>query len=198
MMPPDNLHLTILELAHSLTKPEIENLVQTLKSATNGGPDQIREYPTTHRSRLLKPVVSFDSSALALSFLPAAGESISTNDTKDEYSYHHLRRDIFELARQANISVGSRYIVPSAHVTIARFINHDGFTVRQVENEDELDRASIRLLIEKIEEINQKLVSDYWPRSDGTIRDGCDWVVGDDKGFTIRRDRVWYGGGEDV
>ncbi|KAK5807615.1 hypothetical protein VI817_001873 [Penicillium citrinum] len=198
MMPPENLHLTILELAHSLTKPEIEDLVRILKSATNGSPDQIRTYPKTHKSRLLKPVVSFDSAALALSFLPAAGEATSSNGISDEYSYHHLRRDVFELARQAKLDVGSRYIVPSAHVTIARFINHDGFTTDNGEDKCQLDRASVRLLIEKIQEINEELVSDYWPRTDGTIPDGGDWIVGDDKGFTIRRDRVWYGGGEDV
>lgn len=199
-MPPQNLHTTVLEVAHSLTEEEIEDLVQTLKSSMDITQERISEYPTTHKTRLLKPIVSLDSAALALSFVPAAGESTGgqSSTTSDDYSYHHLRRDIFDLTRQANLPVASRYIVPSAHITIARFINHDGFLLEAGENKGRPYHARVRQFIDKIGELNNKLELDYWPQSDGTIREGGEWIVGEDMGLVIRRGRLWYGGGEDI
>lgn len=62
------------------------------------------------------------------------------------------------------------------------------------------------LLIAKIEEINQWLQNEYWPRlqqgTDGTTRevmpDGGEWIVGEEKGLDFRKGRLWYGGGETV
>jgi hypothetical protein len=189
-MPLGNLHTTVLEVAHSRTEEEIEDLVRTLQSSMDVTPSQIAAYPTSHQSRLVKPMVSFDSAALALSFAPAAGEGISAG-ASDEYSYHHLRGDIWDMVRRAGLPVASRYVVPSAHLTIARFISQAGFT-----KEDEVDRSRVQSFVNKIEEINRKLESDYWPR-DGEISAGGEWDVGRE-GLVIRRGRVWYGGGEDV
>lgn len=195
-MPPENLHTTVLEVAHSLTEQEIENLVQILEASKDVTAEQIAEYPTTHKSRLLKPMVSFDASAMALSFVPAAGESLQAGDDSDDYSYHHLRRDVFQMVRQAQLPVASRYIVPSAHVTIARFINNEEFLVQGAEGA-ELDRARVKLLIEKIEAINKRVESEVWPQADGTIPAEGEWIVGQ-QNLVIRRGRLWYGGGETV
>jgi hypothetical protein len=199
-MPPQNLHITVLEVAHSLTKDQIEGLVQTLKSSTEVTPNQISEYPMSHKTRLIKPIVSFDSAALALSFVPAAGEPArgQSRGSNDDYSYHHFRRDIFEMTRQANLPVASRYIVPSAHLTIARFINQNGFLVEEGGEKGQVDHARVKRLIDKIDEINEILVSEYWPQADGTIREGGEFIVGEERGLTMRRNRVWYGGGEDM
>ncbi|KAJ5880591.1 RNA ligase/cyclic nucleotide phosphodiesterase [Penicillium subrubescens] len=197
LMPSGNLHTTVLEVAHSLTEDQIEEIVQTLKSSKNVTEADISEYPLKHQTRLLKPMVSFDSSALALSFAPAAGEGASDGHD-DQYTYHHLRRDIFDLVRQTGLPVASRYIVPSAHVTIARFINQDGFFVKNAEGGDELDPSQVKLLVEKIGQINDTLESRYWPKADGSYPKEGEWVVGQDKGLVIRRGRLWYGGGQDV
>ncbi|KAJ5525664.1 RNA ligase/cyclic nucleotide phosphodiesterase [Penicillium frequentans] len=196
LMPPQNLHTTVLEVAHSLTEKEIEHLVQTLEASKDVTAAQIAEYPVAHKSRLLKPMVSFDASAMALSFVPAAGENLQAGDSGDDYSYHHLRRDVFQMVRQAQLPVASRYIVPSAHVTIARFINNEDFLVQGAEGV-ELDRARVKLLVEKIEAINKKLESEFWPRADGTFPEGGEWIVGQ-QNLVIRRGRLWYGGGETV
>ncbi|KAL3439855.1 RNA ligase/cyclic nucleotide phosphodiesterase [Aspergillus insuetus] len=190
LMPLGNLHTTVLEVTHSRTEAGIEELVQTLQSSTDVTPSQIASYPTGHQTRLVKPMVSFDSAALALSFVPAAGEGTSAG-ASDEYSYHHLRGDIWDMVRRAGLPVASRYVVPSAHLTIARFISQAGFT-----DEDEVDRSRVKSFVDKIEEINRKLKEAYWPR-DGEISAGCEWVVGREE-LVIRRGRVWYGGGEDV
>ncbi|KAJ5645996.1 RNA ligase/cyclic nucleotide phosphodiesterase [Penicillium lividum] len=194
LMPRENLHTTVLEAAHSLTEKEIENLVQILQSSKDVTGNDIAEYPVAHKSRLLKPMISFDSSAMALSFVPAAGENAQGHS--DDYSYHHLRRDIFQMVRQAQVPVASRYIVPSAHVTIARFINDGDFLVQGAAGA-EPDRVRVKLLVDKIDALNKKLESEFWPQANGTFPQEGEWIVGQEN-LVIRRGRVWYGGGEDV
>ncbi|KAJ5747183.1 uncharacterized protein N7511_008879 [Penicillium nucicola] len=195
LMPRENLHTTVLEVAHSLTEAQIDDLVKTLKSSTTITQAQIAEHPLAHQSRLLKPMVSFDASAMALSFAPAAGEPSAEQSAghDDQYTYHHLRRDVFDMVRAAGIPVASRYIVPSAHVTIARFITQDGFEVA-----GQVDHARVKLIIDKIGEINEKLESMYWPQPGDTQPEKGEWVVGKGQGLVIRKGRLWYGGGENV
>ncbi|KAF7177880.1 hypothetical protein CNMCM7691_006356 [Aspergillus felis] len=201
LMPCENLHTTVLEIAHSLTEEQIESLVNTLQSSQGVTTSKIADYAFAHRTRLVKPMVGFDSAAMALTFVPAAGEaSDAQRSIKDEtYSYHHLRRDIFDMVRAAGIPVASRYIVPSAHLTIARFVTQDGF-VKQGDavGEGHVDPSKVKELIDKIDEINQKLQDEYWPSENGTIKAGGEWMVGQEKGLVIRRGRLWYGGGDDV
>jgi hypothetical protein len=194
-MPPDCLHMTVLEVAHSLTEQQIEERVQTLRSSKDVTPSDIASYPCNHPTRLIKPMVSFDSAALALTFVPAAAETEPASPS-EHYTYHHLRRDIFEVVRQTDIAVVPRYSVPSAHFTIARFISQDGFMVKGVDGTEGVDHSRVKSLIDKIGEINDKLESEYWPR-EGEIKEGGEWIVGQED-LVIRRGRLWYGGGEDV
>lgn len=209
-MPQTSLHMTALEINHSLTAPEITTLLSQFPASTLA---KMANTTKTHRARLVKPLLSYDSQALALSFLPAAGEpglkgqpssaSSLSSDTdngegKDAYTYHHLRRELFAQATGAGVRVGSRYVVPSAHLTIARFI------VREPD-------FDLQRFVEVIEGVNQWLVDEYWPKSedgDGNagyagdacgIKAGGEWVVGEEKGLEVRRGTLWYGsGGETV
>lgn len=188
-MPPPNLHMTALEITHSLTEPEIDELV---KQMLVGVPD-ITDYTYTHRARLVKPVVSFDAQALALSFLPAAGEPGSSKE-EDSYSYHHLRRDLFTKAQATGVKVASRYVVPSAHLTIGRFITSTDFET----TDGKVNHAKLKAFIDKIEEINHLLEDEFWPKN-GQIKDGGEWIVGEEKGLEYRKGTLWYGsGGETV
>ncbi|CAI7644802.1 unnamed protein product [Penicillium crustosum] len=198
LMPLENLHITVLEAAHSLTEEQIEGLVQTLLSSKDVTSADIAAYPRSRPTRLIKPMVSFDSAALALSFVPAAGECLEAKSSSDNehYTYHHLRRDVFDMVRQTKVPVASRYIVPSAHLTIARFISQDGFVVKGSDGTETVDHSRVKLLIDKIGEINQKLENEYWPK-EGAMREGGEWIVGQE-GLVIRRGRLWYGGGEYV
>jgi hypothetical protein len=200
-MPSENLHTTVLEIAHSLTEEQIESLVNTLQSSQNITSADIADYAFAHRTRLVKPMVGFDSAAMALTFVPAAGEPSDAQGPieDDTYSYHHFRRDIFDMVRAAGIPVASRYIVPSAHLTIARFVTQDGFVKQgDAAAEGHVDPSKVKELIDKIDEINQKLQDEYWPSENGTIRAGGEWLVGQEKGLVIRRGRLWYGGGDYV
>ncbi len=75
LMPLEKLHLTVMEVAHSKTQDGIAALVDALKAHST----EIADHTMTHRARLIKPLLSYDSAALALSFVPAAGEK--TTDT---------------------------------------------------------------------------------------------------------------------
>lgn len=188
-MPPPNLHMTALEITHSLTAQEIDDLVKQMLP----GVPEITDYTYTHRARLVKPVVSFDAQALALSFLPAAGEPGSSNQD-DAYTYHHLRRDLFTKAQSTGVRVASRYVVPSAHLTIGRFVTTQDFET----GDGKVDHSKLEALLEKVEEINRWLEDEFWPRND-QIREGGEWSVGEEKGLEYRKGTLWYGaGGETV
>jgi hypothetical protein len=206
-MPSPDLHMTALEITHSLTSPEITALVEKMLPSAQA----IADYPSLpqHRARLVKPCVSFDAQALALSWVPAAGEpasslSTSTGDGGGNgggehdygYTYHHLRRDLFTLARQTGIEVASRYVIPSAHLTIARFVTKADFE----NGEGGVDGERIKRFVEVIEGVNEWLEGEYWPKEDGEgIKEGGEWIVGQEKGLEFRKGALWYGsGGERV
>ncbi len=187
-MPQDCLHMTAMEVTHSLTAAEIEALVNTLMPSVAS----ITNYTLDHRSRLVKPMVSFDAQALALSFLPAAGEGNQPAE-EDAYTYHHLRRDLFDKIQAGGVKVASRYVTPSAHLTIGRFITKKDFETPG----GEVDHDKVARLVKVIEDINEWLQKEYWPQGEN-IKDGSKWTVGEEKGLECRKGRLWYGGGERI
>ena len=194
-MPQDNLHMTSLEVTHSKTAPEIAALVEKMRPGISG----IVNHTLTHRPRLLKPAIGYDASAIALNFIPAAGEGLTEGRTAkdDAYSYHHFRRDLYSLCEQAGTRVDSRYVVPSAHLTIGRFITTKDFA--KDDDESSSDMAKMKRLVDKIEEINAWLQAEYWPSEDGSpVRAGGEWIIGSEKGLDSRMGKLWYGGGQTV
>jgi hypothetical protein len=177
--------MTVLEITHSKMPPEISLLKDSLSSII---PEVVNISSQTpdKRARLIKPQIGYDASALALSFVPS----------EDKYSYHHLRRDVFTLA-SSKVKIESRYIVPSAHLTIGRFITASDFSSSKEEGES-FDSSKMAKLVSVIEEINTWLVEEYWPKPDGKVKEGGEWRVGEGKGLDFRFGTLWYGGGESV
>ncbi|KAF2711783.1 hypothetical protein K504DRAFT_428547 [Pleomassaria siparia CBS 279.74] len=209
LMPQECLHITALELTHSKTAPEIQHLINCMSTAI----PNIVSHTQDHRARLIKPLISYDASAIALSFVPGAGESLPKGRTvkDDDYTYHHLRRDLHHLCTQTGVQVDSRYVVPSSHLTIGRFI-----VSKDLETAGKPDPKKMERLIKKIEQINALLERDYWPRGIGEanedvdeddddeeeeedeIEEGGEWLVGKETGLTCRFGTLWYGGGEAI
>lgn len=187
-MPVERMHLTALEVTHSLTDPEIYNIIDAL------GPKAIAEmtdYTYSHRARLIKPTLSYDGAAIALSFLPAAGEDLlSSGRSKedDAFTYHHLRRDLFNIAKATGVSVDSRYVVPSSHITLGRFL---------VQGDHNTPEKMARFL-DLIEEINTWLGSEFYPKDGAERNEKAEWIVGQEKGLDFRKGTLWYGGGTTV
>jgi hypothetical protein len=192
-MPLQNLHLTALELTHSLTQPEIDAIISHLGKFTA---EAMTDYTYSHRARLIKPMISYDGAALALSFLPAGGELLPCKKSEpevrmqedDKFTYHHLRRDLFNIASKTGVSVDSRYVVPSSHITIGRFLTQD----------DHDTPEKIVNWIKKIEQLNAWLEEEYWPKENGKRREDGEWIVGQEKGLDFREGTLWYGGGNTV
>ena len=185
-------------------------------------------------------MLSYDSAAIALSFVPAAGEDNSFSQSSsrpnepaqstdkrykgdlepevkqdDNYTYHHLRRSLYELCVEAGVVVASRYTVPSAHLTVARFITQEDISAPRPKNgkaqpaqDDEMKpeaasvvKEKVQTLVDKIEAINAWLQDEYWPkegREQAAIKSGGEWIVGEEKGLDCRKGTLWYGGGETV
>lgn len=184
-MPPDCLHMTALEITHSKTPSEIERLVKSMEINI----PEITDFTYNHRSRLVKPMLSYDSAAIALSFLPAAGESLSESEdpSSDDYTYHHLRRDLYGLCQSVGVEVASRYIVPSAHLTIARFVTQGSF-----------QEGRVKELVMTLEEMNQEMRSRFWSHDSASNQNDkiVRWDIGEEKGLECRTGTLWYGGGE--
>jgi vesicle-fusing ATPase len=188
-MPLDRLHMNTLEITHSLTEPEITELVDKLSPRR----EQITDYTFAHRTRLIKPMVSYDDSAMALSWVPAAGEG--RTHAEDSYTYHHLRRDLYDVCESA-VAVRSRYVTPSSHLTIARFVTEKDF-VKGVDG-SRFDTAKLAAWIGLIEDVNTWLRESYWPTEHAGVPAGGEWLVGQEKGLDNRRGTLWYGGGDSV
>lgn len=183
-MPLACLHMTVLEIAHSRSEAEIAAMVKTMEEKI----PEITNFTFSHRARLVKPMISYDAAAIALSFVPAAGDSSTMNHepNNDAYSYHHFRRDVYALSKSTGVEVASRYVVPSSHLTIARFVTQKDFA----KDVGGLDPEKVVKLVRKLEEINAELESQYWPKDAGV------WTVGEEKGLECRKGTVWYGGGQ--
>ncbi|TDZ26472.1 hypothetical protein C8034_v004134 [Colletotrichum sidae] len=197
LMPQHRMHLTALEVTHSKTPAEIVALTDAMRSAI----PYVTDFTYTHRARLVKPMISHDLSAFAVSFLPAAGESPASAAAAaavgqtalqsaavegDAYSYHHLRRDVFELARSTGVQVESRYQVPSAHITLGRFLTE----------EDHATPEARRRWVEAVGEINRWLEREVWDAQEGEWLG--EWLVGQERGLDARVGQLWYGGGRTI
>ncbi|KAK6360587.1 hypothetical protein TWF730_006725 [Orbilia blumenaviensis] len=223
LMPPPNLHTTVLEITHSRTPEYIADLVNTMRPSLQ----KIVDHTYTHRAKLVKPMLSFDGSACAISFVPAAPPASASEQGQDKpkdshdynYTYHHLRRDLYDLSKESGVEIDSRYTVPSAHITIGRFITTEDHVPSELSVSEaaepeavvsatsiladssqadlratipavKIEKSKMEKWVEALDEINQWLA--------GYEGDGSEWIVGEEKGLDCRIGRLWYGGGETV
>jgi hypothetical protein len=75
------------------------------------------------RARLIKPMLSYDSAALVFELCVNGWGRL---DVWEDYRRRFItpttifRRDLYAAITEAGVNVGSRYVAPSAHMTIAR------------------------------------------------------------------------------
>ncbi|KAJ5258178.1 Ribosomal protein L44e [Penicillium chrysogenum] len=189
LVPPHHLHMTTLEIRSALTGPEIDEIAASLQMS--GLVAELANYTLTHRARLVKPIISYDTSAIALSFVPAAGEEDRNvySGKDDQFTYHHLRSDLYNIVTQSGCPIAARYTVPSAHITIARFIAPSDPKKGESDSPKEFEKEASRL-IDKIDDLNHELRSNVWKR----LGDPCQgqWVIGHEKGLELMKGRTCY------
>jgi len=190
-MPLNRLHMNVFEITHSRTAEEIDTLEAQLSPKVS----QIVDWTFDHRARLVRPLLGYDSSAIALTYVPAAGESLGEDQReRDRYSYHHLRRDICDLCMQTGVPITSRYTVPSAHLTVARIVSQRDY----IRADGRPDPSKMQKWVTALEEINDWLRREYWPKDNEHVKNGGEWIVGQEKGLDHRRGTLWYGGGKTI
>ena len=198
--------MTVLEICSSLTEPEMEDRIAPLQNCIS----RIVNHSYTHRARLLMPLINVDTSGLAISFVPATGEALDRNSPRkaedDLYTYHHLRRDIYQMVTDMGIEAKSRYVTPSAHITIARFMTNDDFLSKSSRGKDDaqrenlcLDSGRVQALVARVEQLNTWLKDEYWPRdTSGKAKGAGEWYVGEENGLVFVKGLAWYGKGTEV
>jgi hypothetical protein len=184
--------MTTLEIRNALTGPEIDEIAASLQMSGLGA--ELANYTLTHRARLVKPIISYDTSAIALSFVPAAGEEDCNvySGKDDRFTYHHLRSDLYNIVTQSGCPIAARYTVPSAHITIARFIAPSDLKEGESDSPKGPEKKASRL-IGKIDDLNHELSSNGW----GDPSQG-QWVIGHEKGLELMKGRTWYGVGDSI
>jgi vesicle-fusing ATPase len=130
----------MLEIVTGATEAEVDNLVVAILPSV----PRITDYVLDHRTNLVKPFLCFDTSALALTFVPATREAIDAESSgRVEYTDHHLRRDVHSLAIETGIQIEPRYILPSAHLTIARHVSQDDIQETERNGQHRVDRSKL-------------------------------------------------------
>ena len=189
------MHLTAMELVHSCDEEHAAVAVASFRGALPG----LVDFTFSHRTRLVKPLISHDVSGFALTFVPANGETPRSPAPVvpypharpliakgDGYTYHHLRRDLFDAVTAAGAEINPRYNMPSAHITLGRFIS-------DIDHETPAMRQK---WVDTIEEVNDWLQDKVWDRDDCPYIG--EWVVGQERGLDCRVGAASFGGGRSV
>lgn len=238
--PLEKLHLTVFEVAHSLS---LKGQEERLGCISEGLVQESTAFCAVQaekgrKARVGRPMVVYDGRAVAVSWIPVVsstargrvGRAREDGEVADEaaaedkdgvgghdrvgdrdgelendgeggdagdegYTYHHLRRDLWALFNEHDVPVASRYVLPSCHMTIARFVSLSDASPKGSSSAPEADileaPEEMRAFVEKIDEINAWLEGEY-------AGEEGEWVVGEEKGLDFRIGTCWYGGGETV
>jgi len=102
--PEADLHLTLLEICHSCSREELSVIVEQFGNAIP------LLFHSVDDIQLDLPEVIFDSHACALAFLPC------------DNNLQCCRTAFVEILEESGISLRSRYLPNSAHVTLMRYV----------------------------------------------------------------------------
>jgi hypothetical protein len=175
MIPAEDMHLSVVEISHRHTIHFLRNvysfigdeLLGKLLSTLDGQPPV-----------LIKPMLLFDRSGVALSFVPALAEN----------TYHHLRTRLHTMLLETGMAIDTCYTAPIAHVTIARFVEDTLFkpSLYGPKTKEEQVRAWDDL----ISAVNRDLRRKYWGDRDGA---GFEWAVGKELGLEAQLGYIKFG-----
>ena len=160
---PRQLHMTVYEVTHSRTSRQLQPLVATVR----GHRSELCCQLPIDRVKLDSPLLNYDTSAVAITFLPI---------DVDGYDIARLRAEVGGRLAGMGIEWDGRYVAPTAHITIGRFV------------ESRLRRASMEQWLAKLDELSTV------QRMGGRVVSGGRAAASDDWFIVVRRWRCRHRG----
>lgn len=190
LTPQDCLHMTVIVVALSITPKELVDKTIKFKPCLK----KLASIFHGQQIRLVKPKLSFNEGGVALSFVPAADEETQDSRTKTtDYTYLHLRRDIFALCSEKGVDAETQKGATACHITLARFITQEDHN-----RNGNPSQEAMASWVTGIEEINEMLAQKYWPHEGSVPPDSGSWVIDGRRSLDIRAGTIWYGGGQSL
>ncbi|KAF3479622.1 uncharacterized protein GIQ15_06598 [Arthroderma uncinatum] len=176
------LHLSVIEISHRRPMAHLRSVYDQMGS---GLVQELLDHPVTlnatdHRAaRLGRPILLFDGVGVAIAFVPLG---------TDQYTYHHLRRDLHSIALRSGITTDTCYTACMAHITLGRFVDTKNFF--DSENaETALQR--LKVWMDTIQSMNEELKERY-------STDEWEWTVGGEKGLELQMGMLKFGRATDA
>ena len=129
--PPHYLHITVYEVTHSRTAEQLQPLLAAVRSHES----QLFSALPVDRVRFDSPLLNYETSTVALTLLPV--------DVGD-YDITTLRAEVGERLSAVGVQWEGRYVAPTAHITIGRFIR------------SQLQRATMEQWLAKLDELRDE------------------------------------------
>ncbi|KLO86271.1 uncharacterized protein FFB20_05441 [Fusarium fujikuroi] len=190
LTPQDCLHMTVIVVALSITPKELVDKTIKFKPCLK----KLASIFHGQQIRLVKPKLSFNEGGVALSFVPAADEETQDIRTKTtDYTYLHLRRDIFALCSEKGVDAETQKGATACHITLARFITQEDHN-----RNGNPSQEAMASWVTRIEEINEMLAQKYWPHEGSVPPESGSWVIDGRRSLDIRAGTIWYGGGQSL
>jgi 2'-5' RNA ligase len=101
--PPEDLHLTLVEICHSRTREDADRIVMKARRLS------LELFERPPRVELDEPTLAYDRWGAALNFLPCGGQ------------LQLLRSSVRQDLARNGVPVESRYLSTSAHITLLRY-----------------------------------------------------------------------------
>ncbi|KAM0749499.1 hypothetical protein T439DRAFT_357835 [Meredithblackwellia eburnea MCA 4105] len=167
--PISQVHITLLEVAHSLPSATHEEYLRSPAFTSRISSLCDLEHlpsPSGVPPLLHSPVLNLDPTAISLSFLPRGS------------AYHQLRQILFSsYGSETSPALKARYIHPSAHLTVVRFL-------KPIKGE------KVRDLVKAVSALNVRLSESALGSTIWNIENKEETRVECTSG------QVWYGGGD--
>lgn len=176
MAPPSFLHMTVVEWvsAEIGNAAQVRHVVDTLQGKGAEALDALTGL-YAHTVCLVEPTVSFDAAAIAISFLPASSDA--PEGAHDYAMYRTAKiKQVQDIAAKYGLPAPKpRYLLPSAHITVAR-------VCRPLH-----ENSSIPFLVEGLDRITRS----WHERHGSSLR----WPIHACQ-LEVMHGQVWYGGGQ--
>jgi hypothetical protein len=178
MIPAEDMHLSIVEISHRHDVPFLRKVHSFLGDHLLLKLLSVISSPEREPLRLIKPMLLFDKSGVALSFVPAVADN----------TYHHLRTQLHTMLLETGMAIDTCYTAPIAHITIARFVDDRLFI--PCPDWPKTKEEQLHAWEDLISAVNRDLRRKYWGEGNEAA---FEWVVGKELGLEAQLGYIKFG-----